>query len=203
MTDAAPRNGKPWPPICFVTGTQIATCKGTRPIESLRPGDKVITRDNGIQEVAWAGHREFTATQLDHHEDLRPIRIKAGALGNNTPETDILVSPNHRMLITDMKSNLLFGEPEMLVAAKFLVNGKTIRREPQLFVHYVHLLFDTHELVFAEGAVSESFFPAGAVGAIIDPAEAALFEDLNATASIEMELVRPELRGYEAALLVA
>ena len=159
MTDAAPRKGKPWPPICFVTGTQIATCKGTRAIESLRPGDKVITRDNGIQEVAWAGHREFTATQLDHHEDLRPIRIKAGALGNNTPETDILVSPNHRMLITNDITALVFDERETLVAAKHLLGKRGIERVNTGAVGYHHVLFEHHEVILGNGCWSESFQP--------------------------------------------
>lgn len=159
MSDREIREGTPWPPICFANGMQIATCKGTRAIESLRPGDKVITRDNGIQEIAWVGHREFTSMDLDRNEDLRPILIKAGALGPNAPETDILVSPNHRMLITNDITALVFDERENLVAAKHLLGKKGISRVNLGGVGYHHVLFEHHEVILGNGAWSESFQP--------------------------------------------
>lgn len=159
MDDRETRDIVVWPPICFVTGTQIATDKGTRAIEALRPGDRVITRDNGIQEIAWAGHREFTSADLNAHEDLRPILIKAGALGHNTPETDILVSPNHRMLITSDVTALVFDERETLVAAKHLLGKKGVSRVNNGGTGYHHILFEHHEVVLGNGAWSESFQP--------------------------------------------
>ena len=128
-------------------------------VEELLVGDKVITRDNGLQEIAWVGHREFSSMDLDRNEDLRPILIKAGALGPNAPETDILVSPNHRMLITNDITALVFDERETLVAAKHLLGKKGVKRVNIGGVGYHHVLFEHHEVILGNGAWSESFQP--------------------------------------------
>ncbi|MGV6847741.1 MAG: Hint domain-containing protein [Marinibacterium sp.] len=138
-------------PPCFTAGTLIDTPDGPRKVEDLRPGDLVNTVDHGPQPVRWSGARQVTADG-----DYAPVRIAAGAFGNTR---SLWVSPQHRILIGGWQSELLFGEPEVLVAAKHLVNGTTVTRHPLARVSYVHILFDRHELVRAEGAVSESFFP--------------------------------------------
>lgn len=138
-------------PPCFAAGTMIDTPDGKRAVEDIRPGDLVMTLDHGPQAVRWVGRRRINA-QGDH----APIRFAAGVLGNDQP---LLVSPQHRMLLTGWHNDLMFGDSEVLVAAKHLVNGQTITRAPAPMITYVHILFDQHEIVQANGAASESFFP--------------------------------------------
>ncbi|MEM8591948.1 MAG: Hint domain-containing protein [Pseudomonadota bacterium] len=136
---------------CFVSGTLILTPDGERRIEQLEPGDLVVTHDSGPQPIRWVGSRTLRA-----EGSLAPILIQAGALGEHR---QLLVSPQHRVLIRDTLSELLFGEPEVLVSAKHLVNDRSIRAMEGGFVTYVHLLFDEHQVVFSEGLATESFLP--------------------------------------------
>ncbi len=137
--------------ICFVAGTRISTVNGAVPIEELVPGDLVLTRDNGFQPVQWLG-----STTVPAHGHWAPIRIEAGTLGTSR---DLLVSPQHRMLLTDANARFLFGSSEVLSAARFLINDHSIRRQPCGMVTYMHLLLNQHEVIFAEDCPSESFFP--------------------------------------------
>ena len=139
------------PIICFAAGTGILTPKGLRPVEDLRPGDLVVTRDNGLQTLRWSGRRT-----LRGHGDSAPIRIEAGLFGNSRA---LLVSPRHRILHRSASAALYFDTPEVLLDARHLLNGDTVTQDPCTSVTYVHLLFDTHEIIFAEGAASESFHP--------------------------------------------
>ncbi|MDJ0826185.1 MAG: Hint domain-containing protein [Rhodobacter sp.] len=141
--------------ICFAAGTRIRTGRGEVRVEALRVGDRIKTKDNGFQPLRWIGRSRVPATG-----DGAPVRIMAGALGNTR---DLRVSPQHRLLISDWRAELLFGEAEVLVRAKHLVNGDTIHRCPAARVTYYHLLFDEHELVFSEGIPSESLQP-GEIG---------------------------------------
>lgn len=139
------------PVPCFVAGTLIDTARGRVAVEDLCPGDLVATRDSGFQALRWTGR--VTVPGLGEHA---PIRFMAGSMGNDRV---LEVSPNHRMLVEGWKAELYFGEEEVLVAAKHLVNGDTILRCPRGDVTYVHLLFDRHEVIFAEGAAAESLHP--------------------------------------------
>ncbi|MEM8870144.1 MAG: Hint domain-containing protein [Pseudomonadota bacterium] len=146
--------------ICLASGTRVLTANGERCIEDLEIGDLVITRDNGAQEVRWIGSRTLAPDHLRTFTKHQPVRIRAGALGRNLPERDLLVSPNHRMLISDWKAEALYGLPSALVAAKDLINDQSIYRDTSISeVEYVHVLFDRHEIIFAEGAETESFHP--------------------------------------------
>lgn len=183
--------------ICFTAGTRIATAQGLRAIEDLRVGDMVVTRDHGLQPVRWAGQREVPAQGA-----LAPVRFEAGVLGNRRP---LLVSPQHRMLIEGAEATMLFGESEVLASAKHLVNGGSVTSLPGGMVSYVHVLFDDHEIIYAEGAPSESFFP-GETG--LDAVEAAareelfmLFPELRDPVRSYGETARMCLRGHEAGLL--
>ena len=147
--------------ICFTPGTLIATPDGPRPVEHLREGDKVQTRDNGAQEVLWIGSRRMTGARLFAMPKLRPIRFRAGALGIERPDQELVVSPDHRMLIRGSAARALFNTPEVLVAARDLVNGSTIAIDTALkHVTYVHLLLPDHQVLWANGVESESFHPA-------------------------------------------
>ena len=137
--------------VCFVKGTRITTAKGKRPIEMLKRGDLVETADHGLQPIRWIGSMTVAA-----RTDLAPILIEAGTLSNRR---DLLVSPLHRMVVRGWQVELLFGEEEVLVPAKMLVDGGAIRAVPMAQVTYFHIMFDSHQIVYAEGTPSESFYP--------------------------------------------
>lgn len=145
--------------ICFAQDSQIATVSGERSVQTLSEGDRVITRDNGLQEIAWIGHKTLDSAALTAAPHLQPILIKAGSLGHNQPERDLMVSPNHRMLIANDANALLFDERETLVAAKHLVGKPGVERAAVSSVSYYHILFENHEVVLGNGAWSESFQP--------------------------------------------
>ena len=137
--------------ICFTQGTPIETPYGPRPVESLLPGDLVLTRDHGPQPLRWKGARTVEGTGR-----FAPIEFAPGSIGN---KTTLCVSPQHRMLIADYRAAMYFGAEEVLAAADFMVNDDTIRRRDQPSVTYYHLLFDTHELVLSGGSWTESYQP--------------------------------------------
>lgn len=144
---------------CFTPGTLIATPKGERLVEDLEVGDRVITRDNGIQEIRWIGRKELTGFQLARKPHLKPVLIQQGALGKNLPEHDLLVSPNHRVLVANDKTALYFEEREVLAAAKHLTGLDGVDEVDTLGVTYIHMMFDNHEVVLSNGAWTESFQP--------------------------------------------
>ncbi len=128
-------------------------------VEDLEVGDRIITRDNGIQEIRWMGVRELASPDLAKLSHLRPVLIKKGALGNGLPERDMKVSPNHRMLVANEKAAFYFEEREVLVAAKHLVGLPGVELAEVEEVTYIHFMFDQHEVVLSDGAWSESFQP--------------------------------------------
>lgn len=155
--------------ICFVEGTRISTARGATPIEELQQGDLVLTRDNGFQPVRWIGK-----TTVPAMGDWAPVRISAGTFGASR---DLLVSPQHRMLLSGATTRLLFDASEVLASAHHLVNDHSIRRQPGGVVTYVHLLLDQHEIIYAENCPAESFFPGDqALEALGPPALFSLFE---------------------------
>lgn len=149
--------------LCFTPGALIATPKGQRNIEDMRVGDRVFTRDNGIQEIRWIGARTLSQADLLMNADFAPVLIRQGALGNGMPERDQMVSPNHRMMMCSDLAEALFGEREVLVEAQNLVGMDGIERvNPAQLTQplaYIHMLFDHHEVVLVDGAWSESFQP--------------------------------------------
>ncbi|MFD1195584.1 Hint domain-containing protein [Seohaeicola saemankumensis] len=149
--------------ICFTHGTRIATPNGPRLVEELCEGDLVQTRDSGPQEVLWVGSRRMSGARLFAMPKLRPIRFRARALGVERPDQDLLVSPDHRMLLRGRAAQALFNTDEVLVAARDLVNGQTIAVDMALReVTYVHLLLPSHHVLWANGLETESFHPAQA-----------------------------------------
>jgi hypothetical protein len=149
--------------ICFTPGTRIATPDGPRLVQELREGDLVQTKDNGAQEVLWIGSRRMTGARLFAYPRLRPIRFRAGALGVERPDQELVVSPDHRMLLRGHAARALFNAEEVLVAARDLVNGQTIAVDMALReVTYVHLLLPSHQVLWANGVETESFHPAQA-----------------------------------------
>ena len=145
--------------VCFARETRILTRAGSIPIEDLKVGDKVFTRDNGYQQISWIGSRKLSAQHLRLQPELRPIRIRAGALGNESPSTDLLVSPQHRILVCSNIAQRMFGRYEVLVAAKQLLGCEGIEiAEDVEEVEYFHFLMQQHEVVFSNGAPTESLY---------------------------------------------
>lgn len=144
-------------PTCFATGTMIMTANGPRAVESLRAGDLVLTRDRGLRALAWVGGRHLSERHLDIAPNLRPIRIRAGALGQGLPASDLIVSPQHRVLVRSKIAERLAGQPEALVAARHLCPMPGIEvMNPKGGIGYHHLLFDRHEIVQSNGCWTES-----------------------------------------------
>ncbi len=190
---------------CFVAGTLIQTDLGKRPVEDLKPGDLVQTMDHGFQPIRWIGSRKLDAVDLALKPTLLPICIRAGALKKNVPSRDLLVSPQHRVLLSGWREELLFGEQYVLAAAKHLVNGETIYQHQTIEVEYFHMLFDQHEIVLAEDAHSESFHPrAYVIDKMAKETRNEIFEifpELRDNASEYGPTVQPTLKKYECMML--
>ena len=149
--------------LCFARGTLIETPEGPRYIDTLKIGDLVNTLDNGPQPIRWVSSQKMSGFGLS-----APVRIRAGALGNIR---DLWVSQNHRMLVRNPATQFLFAEQEVLVAAKYLVDSTKITVTPQNGIEYFHILFDEHQVIFAEGSPSESLFPGAEADRSLDETE--------------------------------
>ncbi len=137
---------------CFAAGTLILTPSGPRIIDDLQPGDRVITRDHGAQPVRWIGRRRVPATGT-----FAPVVIEPETFG---PHDRLVVSPQHRILCRGPQAELTMGTSEVLVAAKHLVNGQSVWVDRhRATIDYVHILFDRHEVVWANGVEAESYHP--------------------------------------------
>lgn len=145
--------------ICFARGTLIDTDRGPVAVEDLATGDPVATLDHGLQPIRWIGTRRLSHADLHSAPHLRPIRIRAGCLAKDVPTQDVFVSPQHRMLVRSAIVKRMFCVDEVLVAAKHLVDldgVETVQDESE--VEYFHLLFGQHEIIYANGAPSESLY---------------------------------------------
>ncbi|WP_022706193.1 Hint domain-containing protein [Paracoccus zeaxanthinifaciens] len=143
--------------ICFAGGTLILTPDGEVDIQTLRPGDMVLTEDSGPRPLSWVGSRRITRPEMEANPRLRPVRILAGALGGGLPRRDLLVSRQHRLLLSSAIAERMFGEREVLLPAIRLTALPGIFVDAEVTqVTYLHLMFDRHEIVLAEGAPAES-----------------------------------------------
>ncbi len=191
---------------CFTPGTLIGTPRGSIRVEALRVGDLVLTRDGGAQPLRWIGTRWLSAAALAAQPTLVPVRIAAGALGAGLPERDLLVSPQHRVLVSGPRTELCFGDDEVLVAAIHLVGLPGITRAGGAGVQYLHLMFDRHEIIRSDGAWTESFQPGCRTLGGMDKAQraeiAALFPDLEHHGA-RFAAARRSLKAHEARVLFA
>lgn len=192
---------------CFVAGTMIETPEGCRPVEDLRPGDLVLTRDKGFMAVSWCGQRSLSGADIAKRRDLASIRIAAGALGPNLPERDTRVSPAHRVLICGPRAEILFGESEVLVPAAHLLDLPGVSIDVSA-VSYVHIMFETHQIVLGDGMWSESFQPADhsldGLGQAQRSEIFALFPELAQRSGLKAYCAaRMTLKPHEARLLFA
>ena len=192
---------------CFTPGTLIATPKGERLVEELKVGDKVITRDNGLQEIRWIGAKPLTGVDFVKNPSMKPVLIKAGSLGNGLPERDTLYSPNHRVLINNEKTALYFDEREVLVAAKHLVGAPGVHEVDVMGTTYIHFMFDHHEVVLSNGSWTESFQPGDMSLKGVGDAQRSeifdLFPELQTQDGVQdYQSARRSLKKHEARLLL-
>lgn len=193
--------------ICFTPGTWITTPQGNVLVEHLKVGDLVQTKDNGAQPIEWIGTRYMSGARLFAMPRLRPVRIRTGALGVERPEQELLVSPEHRMLVSGPVAQELYNTPEVLVAAKDLVDGRCVVTDVHArAVTYIHLLLPSHNVLWANGIQTESFHPANTALTSISDADRHML--LNIHPDLEFDphtyggYARRNLSTPEAAILL-
>lgn len=135
--------------ISFVRGTMITLATGAqKPIEDLRPGDRVLTRDHGGQPIRWIGRVTLKAVG-----PFAPVVITKDTLGN---AGDLIVSQHHRMFLYQRERRAGIATSELLVQAKYLIDKERVFMREGGFVDYLALVFDRHEIIYAEGVPAES-----------------------------------------------
>jgi Ca2+-binding RTX toxin-like protein len=193
--------------VCFTPGTMIATDKGEVAVEALKPGMRVFTRDNGLQKLRWTGRRDLVRADLAAKPEFNPVLIRQGALGRDLPDRDMLVSPNHRMLITSDLAAVMFDDREVLVAAKHLTSMEGVDFVEADSVSYIHLMFDHHEVILGDGTWTESFQPGDmslrGIGSDQRDEILALFPELETVEGLEgYTSARRSLKSFEARSLL-
>ena len=193
---------------CFTPGTLIYTDRGSLPVEALRPGDRVLTMDHGYQPVRWTGHRNVTAEELLRAPQLRPILISRDTFGPGLPERDLRVSPQHRLLLSGARAELVSGETEVLAPAVHLLGLPGVVQDAAAAgVRYIHILFDQHEIVRSDGLWTESFQPARAMLSGMDGAALTelltLFPRLGGADHEDYPCARSTIKRHEARLILA
>ncbi len=192
--------------ICFAAGTLIDTNLGARRLQRLARGDRVFTVDGGYQAIRWIAARRVTQAEQAADPALRPVCIRAGALGAGQPVQDLYLSQQHRVSISFWRAELWYAAPEVLVPAVALVNGGSVQIMPAMGdITYVHVLLNGHQLVRSNGVDSESFFPTAlSLRGVTRHARAELvriFPDMAALTALFAQTVRPVMRPRDARLV--
>ena len=152
--------------ISFARGTRITTATGAQvPVENLSEGDKVLTRDHGMQAIRWIGKRTVQGVGA-----YAPVVIGHGALGNAEA---LVVSQSHRMMLSDWRAEVMTGSKDVLIEAHDLLNDKDIYLRQGGFVEYTQLAFDEHQIIYAEGVATESLHLSPQILSGMDPEMAA------------------------------
>jgi hypothetical protein len=191
---------------CFTPGTMIRTSKGEAAIETLSVGDRVWTRDHGLQPIRWIGTSEVSIRSLMARPHLRPVIIPAHAFGPGRPARDMAVSPQHRVLLSGWSAELHFAAREVLAPAKGLVGSRGIRiDEACRSVTYIHMMFDAHEIVLSDGLETESFLVGATIRDGMDEAQRdeilELFPELAGIDGTAASAARPLLKVRETAVI--
>ncbi|OOY05005.1 Hint domain-containing protein [Thioclava sp. F28-4] len=164
---------------CVTPETRVATEAGGVAAGDLRPGTRLVTRDSGVQVLRWIGSRVFTEADLALNPLLRPVCIRAGALGEGHPAQDLRVSPNHRLL-APLRGNVVMAQE--LVG----LDGVEVDHA-EGGVRYLQLLLDAPEMLLCEGLWVESFRP-----------ETAMLAGFDAAQRAELLSLRPDLSRRDA-----
>ena len=165
---------------CFVAGTQVETARGPVSVENLKLTDQILTYDRGHQSMRWIGACRLSHAELLAHPNLRPILIRADALGPGYPRRDLTVSPQHRILVSSAIAMRMFDRKEVLVPAKKLLSldGVTVIHDNPDGVEYWHMLFDQHEIIWSNGTPTESMFTGPEALKAVSPESRAEIETL-------------------------
>jgi hypothetical protein len=132
---------------CYCRGTLIAAEHGDVPVERLVIGDEVMTASGALRPIKWIGRRSYGGRFVLGQEDILPICFKAGALDDNIPRRDLWISPHHAMYLEGV-----------LIEARDLINGVSVVQAKRVEkVEYFHIELDSHDVIIAEGSLSESF----------------------------------------------
>ena len=184
---------------CFGPGTLIATPDGDMDVEDIVVGQRVWTLTDGAVPVRW-----IATTTTDGTGDMAPVVFAPGVIGN---AAELVVSPQHRILIQDERAEMLFGVPELLVAAKHLCGMSGVSRRPQAQIRYTHMMFDRHQIVRSQGALTESFFFARTAVSGVDAVARAellsLFPSLDMGINAFGNTAAPVLTAHEGAVLTS
>ena len=168
--------------VCFAGGTRILTPRGEIPVDDLKVGDHVTTLDHGSKPILWIStSRHVWPGSL---EKERPILISSGTFGLNTPSRDLIVSPQHKILLLMASAQGCSNDVEVLAPAKGMTSLPGIRcMKGKREVTYYHILLEEHEILLSEGVASESFFPGPTALKMLQPGQRkeifALFPDLK------------------------
>ena len=158
--------------VCFASGTLIHTVDGRIPVEKLKVGHQVVTRDHGPQPIRWINN------QLVLQPDQKaPVVIKAEAFGPGRPYTDLVLSPHHRVIARSKIAARMFDTSEVLIAAKHLLRHDHVLRYPNFLpVRYIHFACQHHEIISANGLEVETFFPGDQALAALSRAQIDAFQ---------------------------
>lgn len=183
---------------CFTAGSFIETPSGPVLIDDICAGDFVLTQSGKAEQVKWVGKTTRIA-----RGKFAPIEIAPNTLGKHDA---ICISPQHRVVVSDARAELFTGMPETLVAAKHLVNDRTIKvKADGQTVTYIHLMFETHQIVIVNGLASESYYPGPETMRGFDKSTQdeilELFPQLDVTGYGLSAM--PAAKGYEALALSA
>ncbi|MES2540107.1 MAG: Hint domain-containing protein [Pseudomonadota bacterium] len=195
------------PPFCFAQGTMIETPHGYRAVETLDAGDTVLTEDGRSAPIAWIGRSRYAAARVMREERLRPVHLRPHAFGSGLPDRELVLSPQHRVVVEGPVCQLLLGLERAFVIARHL--PKFLAQSPEWDddVVYFHILLDDHAILRANGLPCESLQPARRmVEALSQAAEGSLLAALSVLGLDEM-LNRPDalptLNHREARVLFA
>ena len=190
-------------PPCFTPGTLIATLAGPKPVETLVPGDLIVTLDAGPQPLVLLKEQQFDAAHFQQHPRQLPVVIAANALGAGLPERPLTVSPQHRMLVRSPVADRMFGSEEILIPAVHLEDlPGVVRCDPQ-DIRYLHIVLPVHAVIFAEGTPTETLFLGGEMQDTLTREEFAILQaEARRSGAVHRDPARPLHRGARVKRLI-
>ncbi len=150
ITSTAPVSTITLQTACYCSGSLILTEDGEMPVERLRVGQRVRTRNGDLRPVQWIGQRRIALTRHPRPQDVMPVRIQAGAFGPGLPTQALSLSPDHAVYLDGA-----------LIPIRYLINGASIQQDMRPSVHYFHIELDRHDILLANGLPAESYLDTG------------------------------------------